>query len=190
MSASYFRYTTTLCMYHLHKSMLPQHICFPQVHTVALLRCTPDTVSRLLHPTVFPSLKEIHYLSGHPGIGTIHRRFSKSVSWIFPNYDYVFYNQMVEAGRGIKSDTLLSNYLSKEISDDFELYIPQYTLMNGNDYRTKLIEFMKYGQHSAELGKIDSYPLIWKPSSHHAVQHPVHLYIKKQTEDAFLKCIL
>lgn len=189
MSASYFRYTTTLCMYHMDLSMFPPRVCFPRVKTLALLRCSSDTVACVLLPTVFPSLKEIHYLSGHPGSGAIHRRFSKSVSWIFPDYEYPFYNRMVEAGHGIKSNTLLSSYLSKQVVDDFEIYVPHYTLMKGEEYRSKFIHFMNH--QPIGLSDIDPFPSpAWRPISDHAVEHPVHLYIKKQTEDAFMKSIL
>lgn len=188
MSASYFRYTTTLCMYHMNLSMVPHSICFPMVKTLALLRCSSDAVSRLVRPTIFPSLKEIHYISGHPGSGAIHRRFSKSVLWVFPDYEYPFYNRMVEAGYGIKSSTLLSSYLSKQVVNDFELYVPHYTLMKGEEYRSKLIHFMNH--RSSELSEMDSFPYIWKPVKQHVVEHPVHLYMKKQTEDAFMKSIL
>lgn len=95
---------------------------------------------------------------------------------------------MVEAGYGIKSDTLLSSYLSKQIVNDFEIYVPNYTLMKGEEYRSKLIHFMNH--QPIGRSETDSFPRIWKPVSQHTVEHPVHLYMKKQTEDAFMKCIL
>lgn len=187
MSYSYFRYTTTLSMYRLHASMIPRSITFPNVTTLALLQCDKTSIPLLLSPIIFPSLKEIHYLSGHPGSNTIHRSVSEEIKWIFPNYDYLFYNTMIEAGYGIKSDTLLSNYISKELDNDFELYIPQYKLLRGEDYRTKLIKYMNVKM----FDPLDDYfPRMWKPRSDQIVDHPINLYIKKQTEDAFLKCIL
>jgi hypothetical protein len=175
-------------MYALKRHMIPHTMCFPRVKTVSLLHCEPETIPLLLTPSVFPSLKEIHYLSGHPGCDDIHRRVSPNVSWIFPNHDSPFYNTMVETGHGIKSDTLISSYVSKELKDDFELYIPQYTLVKGEEYRSKLVKYMN--SDTCAFGMLDSAYRLWKPKTQSVVDHPIGLYMKKQTEHAFLKCIL
>jgi hypothetical protein len=189
MSSNYFRYTTTLCVYHLQPEMIRQVVHFPYVRTLALVRCPPTIIPSLLQPSIFPSLKEIHYLSGHPGSSTLHRHLSSSVSWIFPNYSYSFYDTMVESGYGMKSDTLLSNYLSKETATDFELYIPQYTIMDGNLYRSKLVEYIHSLRYHSHVHPSDSIPRIRQPAIQHAVSHPIDLYLKKQTETSFLRTL-
>ncbi len=96
---------------------------------------------------------------------------------------------MVESGYGIKSDTLLSNYLSKETATDFELFIPQYTIMDGNLYRSKLVEYIDSLTYHSYVHPSDSSPRIWRPILQHAVSHPIDLYLKKQTETSFLRAL-
>ena len=63
--------------------------------------------------SIFPNLKEIHYLSTHPGKYDIYRNLSPNVKWIFPNYSFGFYDTMTESGRGIKNDLLIPNLRDK-----------------------------------------------------------------------------
>lgn len=189
MSSAYFRYTSTLCIYHLQPESIHRVIHFPYVNTLALIRCPPSIIPHLLQPSNFPSLKEIHYLSGHPGSNVLHRRSHLPIRWVFPNYSHSFYNTMVESGHGIKSDTLLSTYLSKETSQDFELWIPGYGYMDGKEYRSKLIHYINSPTCKFGMGEMDSITRIHTSTINPSPSHPINLYLKKQTEIKFLKTL-
>ena len=102
MSLSHIRYNLLnarhVYMYQINPfgwQNIPSSLIFPNATAVSLIDCNQYGVSELLWPERFPRLERIYYLSGKPNSATIHRRFSGNVKWIFPNYDYKFYNCMM-----------------------------------------------------------------------------------------------
>jgi len=129
-------------MYNLKFEYIP-YLYFPNVNTVALLNCSATSIPSLLKPEIFPHLKKIHYLSLHPGMTTIYKRFDgKDVQWIFPNRKYEFYNYMQQAGLGGIDPDLITTYIhsSESIngSTHFNLNIPGYGTASGQWYKDQL----------------------------------------------------
>jgi hypothetical protein len=152
----YMYSTSHLVIYQFQSQFMRKDIVFPNVASVSLINCSRLGVSRLLKPEIFPNLKEVHYLSGHPGECDIYRRFSPSLQWLFPNQSFGFYNAMVESGRGKKTDLLIPNYIvDYKIShyrSYFDLYIPNYCIADGQWYLSLQNKCLneKYGN---EFGK-------------------------------------
>jgi len=147
----YFQRTQHLCVYQFKTNPLPSTLIFPYVTKLTLIDCSRNGVSHLLFSERFPQLKQIQYLSGHPGIYDIHQRFPKSVSWVFPNRDYAFYNCMVEAGLGQKNNDLILSYImGQKVKDKmyFDIHVPGHGRTDGELYQTHMNH---YFQHPNEI---------------------------------------
>lgn len=159
----YFQRARHLCVYQYSKvNPLPPTLIFPYVTTITLIDSTPLGISHLLCCKRFPKLQHIQYLSGHPGSYDIHERFPTSVKWIFPNYDYAFYNCMLEAGHGIKSNTLINEMIySKSIKNNvlsFDIHIPGYGRRDGLLYRQHMYDYFHKPEVLFTLSEKDLLP--------------------------------
>ena len=111
----YMESTRHLVLYRLNSSYpVPPTLRLPQVETLCLLDCAPDTISSFLYRPFFPGLQRIHYLSVAPSDALLYRRFP-SVDWVFPYQEraYPFYDAMMEAGKGRMEQGLLSDYIAQ-----------------------------------------------------------------------------
>lgn len=167
---------------------LSSSLIFPYAKAVSLIDCNQYGVSDLLRPERFPQLERIYYLSGKPYNTTIHRRFPKHIRWIFPNYDYQFYNCMIEAGFGIKDNDVIGNHiLRKKLlhgAIHFDLHLPGYGLICGSYYQTLLHNHIT-NPHQSILYN-DTIPI---PRIHSRQCHPVQLYQYRQLEMEFINHI-
>lgn len=147
----YITRTSNLCIYQFGNQQISPTLQFPNARTVTLINCSREGVNRILTPSIFPNMREVHYLSAHPGQVDIYQRFSRPISWVFPNSDYIFYKCMIEAGLGRVENRLISTYIrsvdlhQNQISTD--LNIPQYGLTNGGPYRARLHHYLRYQRY-------------------------------------------
>jgi hypothetical protein len=179
----YFQRARHLCVYQYCNTILPNTLFFPYVTKLTLIDCSRLGISQLLYPQRFPKLEQIHYLSGHPGTYTIHERFPTSVKWIFPNRDYAFYNCMLEAGRGSKSNTIIAeNIYSKTITNNitsFDIHIPGYGRKNGLFYKEHMDN---YFNHPSVLSTLSEHALLPVNDEEHI--HYLH-YIKNNENSTY-----
>ena len=137
-----------------------------------MIDCSPSGISHLLSPHRFPALERIQYLSGHPGSYHIHERFPASVKWIFPNRDFAFYNCMLEAGHGIKSNTLITeNIYSKHVDHNrttvFTIHIPSYGRTDGLMYRGHMYNYFHCPEVLSTLSEKELLPQDKNDSTYH-----------------------
>lgn len=193
LSHDFLRYSKTACFYHLRSKCFPSTICFPFAETVTLIRCNPLIIKEILKPDIFPNIKNIHYLSGHPGDITITSRFDHSVQWIFPSLTYKFYENTFLSGKGKIDDCLIYNYISNakaSYQKEFYLYIPGYNIIDGELYHSKLHHyFSNYSPHHFNL---DSYKTFQKYISYQStpIYNPHDHYFKKYIHSYFLNTIM
>jgi hypothetical protein len=191
----YMNHTSHLVLYRLKSQFIRNQITFPNVTTLSLVHCHHIGIKRILNTSIFPNLKEIHYLSTHPGEYDIYRKLSPQLKWIFPNYSFGFYDSMMEAGRGIKSDLLISNHITNfKITNHlmyFDLYLPNYCIADGYWYLSMQNMFLKE-KYGNELGK-NSVSLkysksLYQPDSipHSTFNH----YHNKNINELFMKTIM
>jgi hypothetical protein len=109
----YIENTNNVIIYKLGSHHLPSNIQFPKADTTTLINCTKEGIFNILTPNTFPNLKQVNYLSTHPGNYNIGQRFS-NVKWEFPDKDYDFYDYMINRGYGKKNIHLLSSYLKNK----------------------------------------------------------------------------
>lgn len=151
----YIETTNNVCMYKLGSSNpISSNVIFPNAKTLTLINCHKYGISNILHPSIFPNLERVNYLSAHPGDYNIHTRFSNMLEWTFPDRYYSFYNYMVEKGYGKKDKNLIMKYiLNKKILDanndvnksfEFDLYIENYGITNGEVWSSQLREYFIY----------------------------------------------
>ena len=179
----YFQRSKHLCVYqYQHLNTLPIELIFPYVTKLTLIDCSRLGISQILYPSRFPKLEQIHYLSGHPGTYTIHERFP-SVQWVFPNRDYSFYNCMLEAGHGSKSNTIITEHIySKTITNhvtSFDIHIPGYGRRNGLFYKEHMDH---YFNHPAVLSTLSEHELLPVNKEDHT--HYLH-YLKNNENSTF-----
>jgi hypothetical protein len=165
---------------------LSTSLIFPYAKAVSLIDCNQYGVSELLRPERFPQLERIYYLSGKPHSTTIHRQFEKRVQWIFPNYDYQFYNCMMEAGYGIKDNNLiLSHILRKKLlqgQTHFDIHLPGYGPICGSYYQAVMYNHITDPHQSISYDD--------NIQNKHPIQcHPIQLYQYQQLELEFMKHI-
>jgi hypothetical protein len=154
-------------MYRFRNQEISPTLQFPKARTVTLINCSRDGVDRILTPSIFPNIEEVHYLSAHPGQVDIYRRFSKPISWVFPNSHYIFYKCMIEAGMGRVENKLISSYIYSidQNQNHTDLNIPHYGLTAGNSYRVRLHHYLRY-QHYPLITEIDHDHYYGEPHPH------------------------
>ena len=143
--------THNLCIYKLASHCIPDNIIFPKAKAITLINCNKNGILNILTPTIFPNLSRINYLSAHPGDYDIYQRFN-NVKWVFPNKNYEFYDNMVEAGRGKKDAQLIKEYVANktiidgkngfDISFHFDLNIPGFGIVDGEVWRSHFYEYL------------------------------------------------
>jgi len=153
ISNTFLKYITrasNVCMYQVKNQQISPTLQFPHARIVTLINCSREGVNRILTPSIFPNMREVHYLSAHPGQIDIYQRFSKSISWVFPNSHYIFYKCMIEAGLGRVENRLISTYIHsvEQYKNQLhaDLYIPEYGMTAGKSYRKRLHHYLQY-QH-------------------------------------------
>ena len=170
----YFQRSRHLCVYQYHylkTSPLPTRLFFPYVTKLTLIDCSRSGISHLLYSHRFPKLEHIYYLSGHPGTYNIYERFPKSVKWTFPNRDYGFYNCMLEAGYGAKSNTIITeNIYAKNIKNNvtsFDIHIPGYGRRDGSMYKECIYEYLYHPHVLTKLSEKELLPANDNDATHY-----------------------
>lgn len=144
----YITRTSNVCIYQFGKQKISPTLQFPHARTVTLINCGREGINRILTPSIFPNMREVHYLSAHPGQVNIYQRFSRPISWIFPNSDYIFYKCMIESGLGRVENRLICTYIDSIDQDQKKIYaelcLPDYGLTIGEPYRIRLHHYLRY----------------------------------------------
>ena len=135
---SVFQRSSTLCFYN-YRGEYPISGIFPNVHTLTLITC--KDIHRIVQPTVFPNLKQIHYLST-PLVKPI--RTIQPITWIFPSLEHAFYQSMMKDG--VVDPHLITSYIddircAEDGVMDMSLYIPEYGIMDGEQYAYYMRQF-------------------------------------------------
>jgi hypothetical protein len=150
----YIHRTKTLCLYGIQTPTIYSKLIFPQATTLALVHCSRDSIQHLLSPTHFPNLKTIHYLSAHPGKVDIYRMFPSSVSWVFPNRNYLFYQCMMEAGLGHIDPSLVRRYIHRihrnHTRMEADLLLPDFGVYKGSYYRAQFTQYLSAPYHPVQ----------------------------------------
>jgi len=137
--------TTNLCLYQIGKKKIPPSLFFPKAYTVTLIHCTPEGISGILQPSIFPNLRSVHYLSAHPGQVDLYTRFKSPINWLFPNQRYTFYQCMVNAGRGRVENRLIRTYVNecepRGNTVQITLNLPGYGMVEGSWYHRQLEDY-------------------------------------------------
>jgi hypothetical protein len=202
--ARYIQHVPDLCVYQLGADKISSRLVFPKVHTLTLIQCSRVGVSRILHPTIFPNLQRVHYLSAHPGGSEIHLRFPKSVKWLFPNLQFPFYECMIEGGYGRVENRLIQHYIQYVSKRDngiqVDLNLPGYGLCNGSWYHYQIRDFFATPRYSKDTIPSE-YSYIYGPNPDpFDYAHPyfdsgnpetsVQAYLQKRMEQDFMEQIL
>jgi hypothetical protein len=145
--------TTDLCIYKLGMYAIPNNLYFPKANTLTLINCSNGVIN-ILHPSIFPNLNTINYLSTATRLGLLNNRFSSNVKWNFPNKNYDYYNCMVQMGSGKKDPELINKYIKDkklvngksnfDISYEFNLNVPNYGIVNGEWWKRQFEEYLNY----------------------------------------------
>jgi hypothetical protein len=155
----YVEESSQLLFYKLGDQHIPSNVVFPAAKSVALINCSRLGVFNLLTPYIFPEVREIQYMSAHPGAVDIHRRFDPDVKWVVPDKKYPFFETLCRAGVGQRSPQLLSEFVTNkrivdgasgfDVSFHFDLRIPEMGVVDGEWYRDQMFEYIANKQ--AEL---------------------------------------
>ena len=190
---SFFKNSKWMGLYDLRYLSKPlASFSFPNVTTLAVIRCSHRVIPELITPHHFPNLKTIHYLSLHPGSSTLHREIDSSVRWVFPAVDYPFYESMVNAGYGSYDSQLITRYVPSFYRANgrmvFRLEIPEYCMMDGFMYKRSLFEYMymnqRYTMDPTSLS-FCSIPVVPPTFSSSSYDH----YMKKYIRKSFMECL-
>jgi len=137
--------TTNLCLYQIGHTKISPSLFFPKAATVTLIHCTPAGISTILQPSIFPNLRNVHYLSAHPGTIDLYTRFKKPIQWIFPNQRYTFYQCMIDAGHGRVENRLIRTYIHECETRSNQPYVtmnmPGYGMVEGSWYRRQVEDY-------------------------------------------------
>ena len=203
--------TSHLCLYRLCKKPIPPTLFFPKVKTVALIHCSSVGISNILRPSIFPNLSEVHYLSAHPGRFDLHTQFQPSVSWVFPNLRYAFYDCMIQAGQGRIENQLISTYIHQFVKfprgAEMMIHLPGYDVVRGSEYTRHLRQYLhqsyryqshRYPSYSNEISQYYSYRYDPHPSlfnnQHSNFEGPkedsLSVFFRQQLEKEFMDYIL
>ena len=201
--------TSHLCLYRLCKKPIPPTLFFPKVKTLALIHCSGAGISNILRPSIFPNLSEVHYLSAHPGSFDLHTQFKPSVSWVFPNLRYPFYQCMFEAGHGRVENQLIRTYVQQFVKfprgAEMMLYLPGYDVMAGSEYTRHLRQYLyqpKYHRNQSYSNEIsqyyayqyDSHPNLFDHPNPYfecgSSEHSLSAFFQQQLEEEFMDYIL
>jgi len=182
---TYIQTASTLCLYRLQQERICPSIYFPNVTTLALLRCSPEGVSNVIRSSLFPHLQQIHYLSLHPGDLRIHLRMkTQRIRWVFPQHSYVFYDNMVYANLGRKKEGLLSTYIDHFMpSTSFFIKLPGYhtknttMVMEGEYYRQRMMQYLVHPRAAYVQTPLDTVTYDATPS------------IQENVEKEFFNCM-
>lgn len=150
---NYIENTSDLCIYKLGIYSIPNNLYFPKANTLTLINCS-NGVLNILHPSIFPNLNTINYLSAGTKLGLLNNRFNSNIKWNFPNKNYDYYNLMIQMGNGRKDPELINKYIkdkkiingknSFDISYELNLNIPNYGTINGEWWKRQFEEYLNY----------------------------------------------
>lgn len=148
----YIQRTKNLCLYGIGEQKINSKLIFPQASIVTLINCKREGINQFLKPEIFPNVKVIHYLSAHPGQIDLYRRFNSSVSWVFPNRNYIFYECMMEAGLGHIDPTLIRRYICRVHMStgkrmEADLLLPELGVYKSSYYRVQLSRYLSEPYH-------------------------------------------
>ena len=196
ISNTFLKYITrasNVCIYQFGNQKISPTLQFPQARTVTLINCSREGVNRILTPSIFPNMREVHYLSAHPGQVDIYQRFSRPISWIFPNSDYIFYKCMIEAGLGRVENRLISTYIDSIDQDQKKIYadlcLPDYGLTIGEPYRMRLHHYLQY-QHHPLTSQLDHDHIHGEPYDRHNVYDTRPTFLQDYTDSIFFSAIM
>jgi hypothetical protein len=138
-------------------------------------------------------MREVHYLSAHPGQIDIYQRFSKPISWVFPNSEYIFYKCMIEAGLGRVENRLISTYIHSVDQDQTQIYadlcIPDYGMTIGEPYRARLHHYLQY-QHYPLTSELEHDHLHGEPEPFDYQDDTRHPFLQDYTDSIFFNAIM
>ncbi len=187
----YINQTSNICIYQFRNRIISPTLQFPNARTATLINCSREGVNRILRPDIFPNLEEVHYLSAHPGQMDIYQRFSRPITWVFPNSNYIFYQCMIEAGLGHVDDQLISTYIQSASRNRFGIYadliLPQYGITTGEAYRSRLHHYLRY-QHYPFTSEIDHDHS--EPYPYDCIHDIRPSYLKDYTDHIFFNTIM
>jgi len=188
---SYLQHSKNVCFYKIGAQPFHPRLSFPNATTATLIHCSRAGVDRLLSPSFFPNLRTVHYLSAHPGIVDVYRRFSKPINWLFPNRIYGFYNAMIEAGYGHVENQLIRSYVHQFDLNGAQLNIPGYGLHDAAAYHKQLLHYLQ------NLPVSSSKPLLPDENEFDnphfecgGSQGSVHEYIQQRMESEFFQSLM
>ena len=189
----YITRTSNICIYQFGNQKISPTLQFPHARTVTLINCSREGVNRILTPSIFPNMREVHYLSAHPGQVNIYERFSRPISWIFPNSDYIFYKCMIEAGLGRVENRLISTYINSVDRDQKQIYaelcLPDYGFTVGEPYRLRLHHYLQY-QHHPLTSELDHDHIHGEPSDCHNLHDTRPIFLQDYTDSIFFNAIM
>jgi hypothetical protein len=132
-------------LYQIGNTPIPSSLFFPKASTITLIHCTPAGVSNILQPSIFPNLRQVHYLSCHPGTLDLYKRFKKPLVWLFPNSRYSFYKCMMEEGLGRVENRLIRTYIQQFNNESkhsrIDINLPGYGYIEGGWYKRQVEDY-------------------------------------------------
>jgi hypothetical protein len=159
--------TNNLCLYKLGGHTIPRNLQFPKARTLTIINCNRTGILDIFHPTVFPNLANVNYLSADPGDFKLYERYNDTLSWVFPNKPYEFYDFMVRTGRGKKDAELIKKYVANkkiidgqngfDISFEFDINVPGYGIVNGDWWRSQFYEYLVRAQNNDNNNVADDF---------------------------------
>jgi len=185
--------TSNVCIYQFGNQKISPTLQFPHARTVTLINCSREGVHRILTPSIFPNMREVHYLSAHPGQVDVYQRFSRPISWIFPNSHYIFYKCMIEAGLGRVENRLISTYINSVDRDQKQIYaelcLPDYGMTMGEPYRVRLHHYLRY-QHLPLTSQLDHDHIHGEPYDCHNLYDTRPPFLQDYTDSIFFNAIM
>jgi hypothetical protein len=189
----YITRTSNVCIYQFGNQPLSPTLQFPNARTVTLINCSREGVNRILTPSIFPHIEEVHYLSAHPGQVDIYQRFTYPLSWVFPNSTYIFYKCMIEAGWGRVENRLISTYINSVDRDQKQIYaelcLPHYGMTIGEPYRTRLHHYLRY-QHYPLTSELEHDHFHGEPQSFDCQDDTRPPLLQDYTDSVFFNAIM
>lgn len=168
--ATYIEQTPFLLLYKLGPAHIPYTVRFPKAERVALINCNRRGVFDILTPHAFPAVREIYYLSAHPGSYTVCERFqyaSQTPTWYVPEKSYPFFTYLEAKVGARRVPNLLSAFVTNkrivdgaedfDISFYFDLRLPEGGIVDGERYRDQFHEYLAlkqalyYAEEAAEM---------------------------------------
>lgn len=150
--------TKNLCLYKLGNHYIPSNIFFPNARILTLINCNSTGIKNILHPSIFPNINTVNFLSTNVENNKLHTQLNSYVDWVFPDKNYEYYNYMVQRGLGKKCSSLIKEYVTNkkiidgkngfDISFEFDIKVPEHGVVNGDWWRSQFYEYLVKKQNN------------------------------------------